>query len=271
MLIPIDSLDDPRVADYGNLKDRELARDGGKFVAEGEMVVRRLLASTLTTDSLLVSQRRVEEIAPLAPPDVPVYVAADDAVVQAVLGFKYHSGVIAVGRRPAPPVLDDVVGRDLDAPVLLVICPDIISPLNLGGLIRIAAGFGATAMLLGERSCDPFYRHSVRVSVGAAFRLPLIQSQHLWRDVHRLRDEWKVELIATALDDDAIPLAKAHASRRMGILFGNEGQGLDRGVINLCDRKVIIPMQLGTDSLNVMVSAGVTLYHFTNVAAGVAH
>src|SRR4051812_19279977 len=262
MLIPIESLDDPRVADYRNLKDRELARDGGKFVAEGEMVVRRLLASTLTTDSLLVSQRRVEEIAPLAPPDVPVYVAADDRVVQAILGFKYHSGVIAVGRRPVPPAIDDVVGRDMQAPLLLVICPDIISPLNLGGLIRIAAGFGATAVLLGERSCDPFYRQSVRVSVGAAFRLPLIQSQHLWADLNRLQREWNVELIATALDEDAIPLANAHASRRMAVLFGNEGQGLDRAVINRCDRKVIIPMQLGTDSLNVMVSAGVTLYHF---------
>src|SRR3954469_14216124 len=101
MLIPIDSLDDPRVGDYRNLKDRELARDGGKFVAEGEMVVRRLLASALPTDSLLVSQRRAEEFAAVAPPELPVYMAADDAVVQAILGFKYHSGVIAVGRRPA--------------------------------------------------------------------------------------------------------------------------------------------------------------------------
>src|SRR3954469_25911640 len=266
MLIPIESLDDPRVADYRTLKDRERARDGGSFVAEGEMVVRRLLASSLRTDSLLVSQRRVEEIAPLAPPDVPVYVAADDRVVQAILGFKYHSGVIAVGRRPVPPAIDDVVGRDMQAPLLLVICPDIISPLNLGGLIRIAAGFGATAMLLGERSCDPFYRQAVRVSVGAAFRLPILQSQHLWHDLHRLRDEWNVELIATTLDDDAVPLSKAHASRRVGLLFGNEGQGLDRGVTNLCDRKVTIPMQLGIDSLNVMVSAAVTLYHFTSVA-----
>jgi TrmH family RNA methyltransferase len=101
--------------------------------------------------------------------------------------------------------------------------------------------------------------------MGAVFHLPLIQSDHLWRDLVRLRDEWRVELVATVLDDDATPLPKAQPSRRLGLLFGNEGQGLDCGVINLCNRKVTVPMNLGTDSLNVAVSAAVMLYHFTSV------
>jgi tRNA G18 (ribose-2'-O)-methylase SpoU len=265
MIVPIDSLDDPRVADYRNLKDRELARHGGKFVAEGEMVVCRLLASDLKTDSLLVSRRRVDEIAPLAPPDVPVYVASDDRVVQSILGFKYHSGVIAVGRRPATKTLDELVA-DRSKPLLLVICPDLISPLNLGGVIRIFAAFGATGMIIGEKSCDPFFRQSVRVSMGAVFKLPILQSKDLLHDLKRLREEFNVELIATVLDADAEALSKARASGRVGVLFGNEAHGLSREIVEACNRKVTIPMQLGTDSLNVAVSAAVTLYHFTSAA-----
>src|SRR5947207_2515376 len=99
MIIPVESLDDPRVSHY-----RDLARTGDLFIAEGDYVVRRLLASRYPTVSLLLSNRKVEKIVPLVPADVPVYVG-DDAMIRQILGFKFHTGVIAVGRRlPSPPL-----------------------------------------------------------------------------------------------------------------------------------------------------------------------
>src|SRR6185295_1804942 len=103
-VIHIDSLDDPRLDPYRALKERELARGGGRFIAEGEPLVRRLIDSALRTESVLLAQRRAEEITPIVPMDVPVYVLPDD-LVQHVLGFKFHSGVMAVGIRPAPRTL----------------------------------------------------------------------------------------------------------------------------------------------------------------------
>src|SRR4051812_29932077 len=154
-LIPIESLDDPRLAPYRNLKERDLAREGDRFIAEGENLVKRLLASRLTTESVLLAERRVAELAPHVPESIPVY-AAPAQVVNQVLGYKFHSGVMAVGVRPASPTIDQVLAGAGEGPLTLVICPEVEKTDNLGAMIRICAAFGVDAMILGERSCDPF-------------------------------------------------------------------------------------------------------------------
>ena len=266
-IVTVLSLEDPRVAPYRALKERELAREeGGRFIAEGEHVVRRLLESAYETESVLLAARRVDEIAPLVPAHAPVYVAPDELIHQ-IVGFKFHSGVLACGRRGAPKSIDGVIPRETAAPGLtIVICPEIANAENMGAMIRVTAAFGADALVLGERSCDPFWRQSIRVSMGTIFTLPLVRSDDVTRDLRRLQREWGVELVATVLDERAEPLACAHRGAKLGLLFGNEAQGLDQTIVAACDRRVTIPMQLGTDSLNVAVAAGIILYHFTREA-----
>lgn len=264
MLIPIDSLDDPRVALYRNLKDRELERRGQRFIAEGEHLVRRLLASDFVTESLLVADRRAEEVAVFTPDAIPIYVVPQ-ARMDEILGLKFHSGIMACGVRKPPRRLDDALPRDRDR-LTLVICPEISNVENIGSMIRISAAFGADAMILGEQCHDPFWRQSIRVSMGTIFSLPIIQSLDLKTDLRRLRDEWGVELAATVLDPAAEVLDGAKRPARFGLLFGSEAQGLGPEWIDLCQRKVTIPMHWGTDSLNVAVATGVFLYHFTRAS-----
>ena len=263
-VVRVESLDDPRVALYRNLKDRELERRGRHFIAEGEHLVRRLLSSDFPIDSVMLAERRVAEIAPIVPDHIPVY-AVPQSLMNEILGLKFHSGVLACARRKVRQTLDQVVPRDRPR-LTLVICPDISNVENIGSLIRLAAGFGADAMILGERCHDPFWRQSVRVSMGTIFRLPLLQSDDLARDMRRLRAEWGVEMIASVLDPDAEPLEHATRGDRIGILFGGEAQGLERQWVDACDRRVTIPMHHGTDSLNVATAAAVFLYHFTRAA-----
>lgn len=262
--IHIDDLDDPRLAPYRGLKERELARAGGRFIAEGEYVVRRLLESDFPAESVLVARRRLAELAAVVPPAVPLYVVPD-ALVPAVVGYKFHAGVLAVGRRKPPTPLEAVAGKA--GRLTLVVCPEVAGTDNMGALVRISAGFGADAIVLGERCCDPFFRQSVRVSMGAVFRLPIVRSQNLLGDLGRLRPEWGVELAAAVLDEGAEPLCRALRPERFGVLFGNEAHGLSPEHAAACDRRVTIPMKLGTDSLNVAVAAGVFLYHFTREEA----
>ena len=122
-------------------------------------------------------------------------------------------------------------------------------------------------MILGERCHDPFWRQSVRVSMGTIFRLPLLHTDDLARDLRRLREEWGVELTATVLDPSAEPLEAAKRPEKFGLLFGGEAQGLESRWTELCHRRVTIPMHHGTDSLNVAVAAGIFLYHFTRADA----
>jgi len=259
------SLDDPRIAVYRDLPDRQLDRLAGRFIAEGRLVVERLLESDYTAESVLLAERRVAGVLPLVPPDVPVYVAAQ-RLVERIVGFRFHSGVIACGLRRDTPSLDDVAPGWAED-VTLAVLPDIANTENLGGLLRISAAFGADAVVLGPSCCDPFYRQAVRVSMGTVFSLPLVRSKDLAADLERLREKWHVELAAAVLDGDAEPLSRARRGRRLGLLFGNEATGLAPEHVALCDRKITVPMKLGADSLNVAVAAAVFLHHFTTCGA----
>ena len=255
------SLDDPRIAPYRNLKDRELAREGGLFIAEGELVVRRLLRSDYPVESVLLGERRRKQIAHEIPTGIPVYVAPDPIVHQ-IIGYRFHSGIIAVGRRKPTLTIDHLMSAPRQR-VTTLILPETATAQNLGALIRIAAAFGCDALVLGERSCDPFWRQAVRVSMGTIFSLPLVRSQNLLEDMTRLRQKWGFELAAAVLDEDAEPLARASRGPRLGILFGNEAQGLAPEYVRASDRRITIPMRIGIDSLNVAIAAGIFLYHFT--------
>lgn len=245
-----------------NTRDRELAADQAElFIAEGEHLVRRLLTSRLETDSVLVTTRKADEIAPLVPSTCPLYVATD-AVIQGILGFKFHSGVIACGRRPRNPPLHALVRTDT-ARTTIVVCPEVHNTENLGALIRIAAAMGADAMLVGQRSCDPFFRRVVRVSMGAVFTLPILRSSNLRADLMTLRKSWNVEVAATVVGDSEAEVLTSATPRadRLAIMFGSESQGLERYWLDVCDRRLTIPMHLGTDSLNVAVAAGIFLWN----------
>ncbi|MCE5327163.1 MAG: RNA methyltransferase [Planctomycetaceae bacterium] len=260
---PVTSIDDGRIGVYRNLKDRELARLEGRFIAEGEMVVRRLLASRYAAESLLVAERQLAKILPFVPQDVPVYVAPPD-LLSAIIGFNFHLGIIACGRRGEGPALDEaVVG--LPPHATAVVLSEITKPDNMGALLRISSAFGADVVIAGQDCCDAFYRESIRVSMGTIFSLNLVRSPDLPADVARLKAAHGFETVGAVLAEGAVPLAQARRSPRTALMFGNEAQGLRPGLADLCDRKVVIPMQLGTDSLNVAVAAAVFLYHYTQV------
>ncbi|HWE01576.1 MAG TPA: RNA methyltransferase [Tepidisphaeraceae bacterium] len=260
-MISIDSLADPRVAAYRNLKDKELDRAGRFFIAEGEHLVRRLLASDFPVESVFIAERHAADFQSLAPANVPLYVTTSE-VMNGVLGMKFHSGIIACGSRKPWAPLESILKKGPGA-MTLVICPDINNVENVGSLIRLSAGFGADALILGERCHDPFWRQSIRVSMGTIFSLPIYRSPELLHDLRRLKNEWNFELAATVLDENAEPLADAKRAARFGLLLGSEPHGLDGNTASLCDRRLTIPMKLGTDSLNVAVAAGIFLYHFT--------
>lgn len=272
--IPISSLDDPRVQPYRQLKGSDVMRRGELFIAEGNKVVERLLQSDFETVSVLISEKREAEWGPKVPADVPLYVIPQE-LGALLVGFNFHVGVVACGRRRRSPTLEEVIREaggptfdqqpltTLHSPLTLTVCPNCDNPENLGAIIRISRGFGVDAVILGKGCCDPFSRRVLRVSMGAAFRVPIVESRDLAADLARLQNEWRVELAATVLDPHAEPLHTARRGDRLAILFGNEHAGLSEEWIARCDRRLTIPMTGEADSLNVSVAAGIFLHHFT--------
>ncbi len=257
-VLRIDSLDDPRVVAYRNLRDRTL-RGERMFVAEGTLLVMRLLASRFAADSLLVAEPRAAEFLPLVPADVPIYVAAE-SLLQAIIGFHLHQGVLAAGRRHPEIALEAMLGPPSDRPLGIIVCPRITKPENMGLIFRVAAGLGADGLVLGPQCCDPFSRRCLRVSMGAVLRAPYRKSADLAADLAALRDRWGIEMLAAVLDDRAVPLPRLAWPRRAAVLLGNEFDGLGEPWLEFCTQRVTIPMAHQTDSLNLGVAAGIFVH-----------
>ncbi|MEQ8787409.1 MAG: RNA methyltransferase [Pirellulaceae bacterium] len=266
--IAIEDFDDPQLAAYRDLPRRAAARESGKFIVEGRWLVERLLTSRCEVESILVAERHAEEIAELAG-EMPVTMfTMTQRRLEETVGFRFHRGMLACGRRPPSLELESVLSADpatLDSarPLTLVACADIDDPENLGGILRNCAAFGVDAVLTGQGSADPFSRRALRVSMGASLKLPIVEADDLGQLLQQLRDRWQVETAAAVLDEAAEQLPDFGRSRRTALVFGNEGQGLSPELLAHCDRRVTLPMRLGTDSLNVAVASGIFLYHVT--------
>ncbi len=258
--VPIGDLDDPRVAMYRSLKTTNRTRYSDQFVVEGEKLLARLLESRFPLASVLVTDRHEPRIAPSVPDDVPRFVVPH-AMISKVVGFNFHQGVLACGRRRPWPVLEELVRAAGDR-LTLVVCPMLNNPENLGTIVRIGDVFGIDAVLVGGRCPDPLSRRVLRVSMGTALRLPVIASADLERDVDRLRSEWGAELAATVVDPAAEALDHVQRPDRLALFLGSESAGLAPEWVGRCDRRITIPMRPGAESLNVAVAAGIILYHF---------
>jgi tRNA G18 (ribose-2'-O)-methylase SpoU len=269
-LIRIDSLDDPRVAIYRDLRARVTQRDPVRFVVESVPVVHRLLASRLRVDSVLTEDRFVETLRLRLPDGVPLYVLERN-LVHELAGYRLHRGVLACGYRPATPDLAEWL--DSRTPGTWTVCVGVQDQENLGSILRTSAAFGVRGVLLGQGCPDPFARRVARTSMGANFQLAIRETTNLQADLTRLRDQGGIRLIATTLEPAARRLSEVRGFARQAVLLGGEGYGLDQRWTDLCELQVTIPIASDVDSLNVGVAAGIALHHLAirdrrNFAAG---
>ena len=260
-ITPVRDPADPRVDDFRDLTtaDRRPDRPGGRglVIAEGVVVVRRLIDSPYPVRSLLGVPRRFDELAgDLAALRVPAY-AADAETMAAVVGFHLNRGVLAVADRAAPP---DVAALLRDARLVAVL-EGVNDHENLGSLFRNAAALGVDAVLLGPRCSDPLYRRSVRVSMGHVLRVPFAELPGPWPAALDVLRAAGLRVVALTPADDAQPLTAAGiAGKRVAVLLGAEGPGLTPDALAAADLRVRIPMAPGVDSLNVATAAAVAFH-----------
>ncbi|CAL1691609.1 23S rRNA (guanosine-2'-O-)-methyltransferase RlmB [Brevundimonas subvibrioides] len=263
----IDDPDDARIAAYRDIRERDLTGRQGLFIAEGEVVLRTLLsdASLCRPRSVLIAANRVDGLRALletVPDGTPVFAAGQD-VLDRIVGFPLHRGILALGEKPLVRTLDAVLA-DLSEEAVVVAASEIGNHDNIGGLYRNAAAFGAAAVLTDERCGDPFYRKSIRVSVGAVLRTPGAAAPSLEALIDAL-EAARFEVIA--LSPSAIePLNGLKPGGRRALLLGSEGPGLPASVMART-RTVGIPMAGGFNSLNVSVTSALGLYQLTQPQA----
>ncbi|WP_026877049.1 TrmH family RNA methyltransferase [Jiangella gansuensis] len=261
IVVPVDDVDDPRLADYVSLRDVQLRTslevEHGLFLAEGEKVVRRAVGAGYRPRSFLMAPRWVDALSDVlsaAGDDVPCFVAPE-SLIESVTGFHVHRGALtSLHRRPLPAPADL-----LAAAARVVVLEDLVDHTNVGAIFRCAAALGWDAVLLGPRCADPLYRRAVKVSMGSVFSVPYTRVEQWYEAPEALRAAG-FETLALTPAPDAVDLASVDPGERIALLVGGEGHGLSARWMAAADRRVRIPMRAGVDSLNVAAATAVACY-----------
>ncbi len=257
-MIALATLDDVRLDDYRHLADHDALVARGLFVAEGRMVVERLIAHRRhRVRSVLLSPAAAEAMAAglaAVDPEIAVFVVPQ-AAMNAVVGFNMHRGCVALAERPAPAALPDL---DLTGVTRLLVLEGVNNPDNVGGLFRNAAALGAAAVVLGPHCGDPLYRKAIRTSMAAVLTTPWVQAGP-WPEALAGVRAAGLSIVACTPAATAPSLYDVVLPPRAAVLVGAEGPGLSAGALAQADLQVRIPMYGAMDSLNVATAAAVVL------------
>jgi tRNA G18 (ribose-2'-O)-methylase SpoU len=259
-IVEIDDPADPRLGDYRDLRDVSLRKhveaEHGLFLAEGEKVVRRAVAAGFRPRSFLMAPRWLDGLADeLSASSAPCYVMSE-ALIESVTGFHVHRGALAsLERLPLPPV-----ASVLDGARSVLVLEDLVDHTNVGAVFRSGAAMGFDAVLLAPRCADPLYRRSIKVGMGAVFSMPWTRLPS-WSDALASLSAAGFTTVALTLAPDAVPIEEAVAGLdRVALVLGSEGHGLSSRWETTADRRAIIPMAPGIDSLNVAAASAVACY-----------
>jgi tRNA G18 (ribose-2'-O)-methylase SpoU len=295
-VVEVEDPEDVRLGDYRDLKYRAGRRhlaDGAVFVVEGKLGVGQLLASSYRVKSLLVDDHQAVAAADLVDgvrsAGAPVFVGRRE-VVQQIVGFSFHRGVVAVASRGQAVGPGEVVAATAGAPgagggpPLLAVLEGLNDHENIGALFRNAAAFGVGGVLLDPTCADPLYRRSVRVSVGHVLHVPFARLGPWPGALERVRAAGFLiaalaprregarggratislgELVELVCPSPPGAAPAGQGSRGVALVLGAEGPGLSAPALDAVDVTVSIPMAAGVDSLNVATAAAVAFHRLS--------
>ncbi len=262
--IRIATVDDPHLDDFRVVSDPALMRDRGLFVAEGRLAVERLLASRFRTRALLVIDNALEGLEPALTArgdrrEVDVYVA-DSAQLRLLTGFRFHRGCLALGERPSSGSEDaELTPPEPGRP--LVVLDGVSDPDNVGSIFRNAAAFGAAGVVLSPTCADPLYRKAIRTSMGTTLQLPFRVAAEWPGILERIRAAGACVVALTPREPatEIETFVRRGCEAGVALLLGNEGDGVSRAALDLCDERVRIDIEPAVDSLNVANASAIAL------------
>lgn len=265
-LVRISDPEDPRLADYRDLRDVQLRLSveaaEGLFLAEGEKVVRRAVEAGFAPRSFLMAERWLPGLSDvLATSDAPCYVVTE-SLAEATTGFHVHRGALAsLARRPLPAVDELLADVRTHPRPRVAVLEGLVDHANVGSIFRNAAALGVQGVLVTPQCADPLYRRAVKTSMGSVLQIPWTRTGTMPETLVTLRAHG-FTTAALTLAEDAMDLESLVARQEpaLALVFGTEGAGIDPRTARQVDLRVRIPMTPGVDSLNVAAATAVTFY-----------
>lgn len=248
-MIHLTDLHDPRVQDFIRLKNV----DGQSIIADSHKVVSKLLSQSLSLQKLLITDEYWQEHQDLLQryPQCEIYVA-EKKLLEQIVGHQLHHGVMAKAAKPADTPLGELDER-------IVVLNGLSSPENVGSIIRSAAGFGVRSIIVDSKSCSPWVRRAIRVSMGNVFFCKIHHTDNLCQTLALLKD-LNYQILGTANHPQSIDLPRAIFEHKCALIIGSEGHGMAPEVYQLCHHTVRIPMNSDVAHLNAAAAASICLY-----------
>ncbi|EJF89227.1 TrmH family RNA methyltransferase [Bartonella tamiae] len=265
-LVAINDVHDLRLAPYRSIKEKDLIGRQNQFIAEGKVVLNVLMESQrFALQSMLIVESKLKTLKPLLEhykPKCPIYFVPQN-VMDHVAGFHVHRGILGLGEKILATNLSDFLQKVTQNALLIVLC-GISNHDNMGAIFRNAAAFGANGIIIDKTSCDPLYRKAIRVSVGAALKVPYTQGEDIETIVSELK---RLNFEIYALSPSAsTSLNSINSIQNKALILGTEGDGLPQSLLAKVNTLSIL-MVKDFDSLNVATATGIALSHFFNLKA----
>jgi tRNA G18 (ribose-2'-O)-methylase SpoU len=261
-----ESYDPSEVDDFRSLKGKSGHIERGLFIAESPKIVRKILGSSLAIESAFLTPEYFSEFREAFEAHVgeSKIFLAPIAVMEKIVGYNLHQGVMLAVKIPKRRSLKEAV-RTWPEPFLVIALDGIADAENMGAIIRNAAAFGANAILVDDQSCSPYLRRSVRVSMGTIVDVEVIPVSNLAKALQEIDPIGPIRylsIIGASLGEGSVDLTEVSAEGNIIIVFGSEGWGLRKEVMEACDVLARIPISESVDSLNVAIASGIFLYYF---------
>ncbi len=246
---------------FRSLRGKSGLFEKGLFIAESEKIVKKVLESSITIALAYLTAEHFENFQPLfndRADVIDVFLASKEEM-EKVVGYPLHQGIMLACRIPEHrPLLS--AAQAWKSPWMAIALDTIADAENMGAIIRNAAAFGASAVIVDEQSCNPWLRRSVRVSMGTIVDMEIIRVPDLAASLRELKTSRNIRVVGAALRENAYNLSEVNPSGNTVLVFGSEGWGLRESVAEECDILTRIPMASGIDSLNVAIASGIFMY-----------
>lgn len=245
------------VEEFINIRDKVI-KGREQAIAESEKVVIKLLKSSVKAIKILATKEFYSKHESLihSLKYQPKMYLADDDLLKSIVGYKHHSGIMALVERPAPTPLEDLNGP-------IVVLNGVSSPENVGCIVRTMLGFGIKNIIIDEKATDPLIRRCIRVSMGNVFKAKIHYTKNLIVTLNSLNKKLNRRLIATSAQRSSTPLHQFQFQPDDVIIFGSEGHGVSQSVLDIVEHSIFIPIDKDVHSFNVATAAGITLYQLS--------
>lgn len=251
LIQPITSQKNPKVQFWKNLQKRSFRLEHKQFLVESVKMVEEALASGWIVQALLIKEEKVDFFSTLiAACNAPVYALASH-VFDSLSAAKAPQGIMAAVSLPDQCPLTHL-GQ------YIIVLDEVQDPGNVGTILRTADAAGFTGALLSSSCADVFSSKTLRSTMGSIFHLPMAIVQNLPEAMAKLKKE-KVQFIGSALGAPPF-FARPLQSPPLGLVVGNEGNGISQQVLAQCQVQYALPMEGKAESLNVSIAAAIMMY-----------